>query len=132
MDNFDFKKYLVENNLGPFTKPSVMQSDKVVDVAATLRALQSAVKAGSIVTIEDEEVFKMPMINLATFKSGGRVTLPRDPEDLAFAAGEILVDGKPLTLIYKNAPAPAPKTASKPFDSSAYTDPESIYYRGGD
>lgn len=132
MDNFNFKKYLTENNLGPFSKFQQPNEGRVVDVDKTLRALQAAVKSGAIVTIEGEEVFKMPMINMATFKAGGRVSLPRDPEDLAFAASEILVDGEPLELIYKDAPTSMPKAQSKPFDTSAYTDPESIYYRGGD
>lgn len=134
MDNFDFKKYLVENNLGPFSKPQQLNEGKIVDVDATLRALQSAVKAGAIVTIEGEEVFKMPMINLATFKAGGKVALPRDAESLEYVKDEILVDGKPLELIYKDAPTPAPKPTSTPSpgNTSRWTDPESLFYRGGD
>jgi len=106
--------------------------NQVVDADATLRALQSAVRSGETVTIEGEEVFKMPMINLATFVNGGRVSLPRNPEDLAMAAEVILVNGEPLELIYKDAPIMKPMVPSKPFDTSAYSDPESRYYRGGD
>jgi hypothetical protein len=135
MDNFDFKKYLTENKLGPFSRMQENDSfdgSKIVDVRATLTALQTAVKSGAIVTIEGEEVFKMPMINMATFKKGGRVSLPTNPDDLEFAKNEILVDGEPLEIIYKDAPVVAPKQAPKPFDTSAYSDPESKYYRGGD
>lgn len=132
MGDFNYKQYLVENKLGPFSRLRENENNKVVDVDATLRALQSALRSGALVTIEGEEVFKMPMINLATFKKGGRVTLPRDAEDLAIAAEVILVDGKPLQLIYKDAPIPQPQQKSKPFDPSAYSDPESMYYRGGD
>jgi len=134
MDNFDFKKYLVENNLGPFSKPQSSNENKILDADATLRALQAALRSGAIVTIEGEEVFKMPMINLATFKAGGKVALPRDPQDLADAAEVILVDGKPLDLIYKDAPIPTSKQISTPLagDTSRWTDPKSIFYRGGD
>ena len=112
---------------------SEINENKVVDVNATLKNLQSSLRSGSTVTIEDKEVFKMPMINLATFVEGGRVQLPTNGKALEAVADVILVDGEPLELIYKNAPAPTPpSTSSKPFDTSAYTDPESIYYRGGD
>lgn len=106
-------------------------NDQVIDADATLRALQNAVKSGSEVTVNGQPLFKMPFINLATLQGGGRVQFPRD-ESLADVAEDILIDGEPLQIIYKPAPAPAPKPQVKPFDTSAYSDPESRYYRGGD
>ena len=106
--------------------------NQVVDGDATLRALQNKVKSGSEVTIEGKPVFKMPMINLATFVGGGRVQLPRDGEELKDVADLILVDGESLELIYKEKPSSIPRSIVKPFDSRAYSDPESKYYRGGD
>ena len=106
-------------------------NDQVVDADATLRALQNAVKSGSEVTVKGQLLFKMPFINLATFQGGGRVQFPRD-KSLADVAEDILIDGEPLKIIYKPAPTPAPKPQVKPFDTSAYSDPESRYYRGGD
>ena len=110
-----------------------MGENQVVDVQATLRALQAAVKSGSEVIIDDEEVFKMPMINLVTFVNGGRLKIPMDGEALEMVASSILVDGTPLELIYKDAPVipPISKTPSAG-NTSRWTDPESIFYRGGD
>jgi len=111
---------------------SEMRENQVVDVQATLRALQAAVKSGSEVTIDYEEVFKMPMINLVTFVNGGRLQLPMNGEALEIAASSILVDGMPLELIYKAAPitvAPPPRT--KP-TTDPWFDPSSPFYRGGD
>ena len=109
----------------------VLAENQIVDADATLRALQSAVKSGSEVTINGQPLFKMPFINLATLQGGGRVQFPRD-ESLADVAADILVDGKPLEILYKPAPIPVPKEPVKPFDTSAYSDPKSRYYRGGD
>jgi hypothetical protein len=108
--------------------------NQVVDANATLRALQSKVKSGSEVTIEGKPVFKMPMINLATFIGGGRIQLPTNGEALEAIADVILVDGSPLELIYKAAPIPTPKPFSTPStgNTSRWTDPDSIFYRGGD
>lgn len=105
--------------------------NQVVDAISTLRALQSAVKSGSEVTVKGQPLFKMPFINLATLQGGGRVEFPRD-ERLADMAADILIDGEPLKILYKPAPIPSPKPQVKPFDTSAYSDPESRYYRGGD
>ena len=134
MDNFDFKKYLVENNLGPFKGLAQQETNQIIDTNATLRALQAAVKSGANVTIDGEQVFKMPMINLATFVNGGKVQIPNNPEALSIVVDSILVDGKPMELIYKSAPTPAPNKITKPSQgsTSGWTDPESIFYRGGD
>lgn len=107
-------------------------TEQVVDVRATLKALQAAVRSGATVTIDDEEVFKMPMINIATLIDGGTVQLPMKEEDLEIVASSILVDSRPLELIYKPAPVQAARPNRTPFNPSAYSDPESIYYRGGD
>ena len=111
-----------------------MGENQVVDVQATLRALQAAVKSGSEVTIDDEEVFKMPMINLVTFVNGGRLKIPMDGEALEMVASSILVDGMPLELIYKDVPTIPPIISKTPSagNTSRWTDPESIFYRGGD
>jgi hypothetical protein len=109
----------------------VLAENQIVDADATLRALQRAVKSGSEVTVNGQPLFKMPFINLATLQGGGRVQFPRD-ESLVDVAADILVDGEPLEILYKSSPTPVPKIPTKPFDPSSYSDPESIYYRGGD
>ena len=110
-----------------------MGENQVVDVNATLRALQAAVKSGSEVTIRGYEIFKMPMINLATIKGGGSMALPQTSKALESIKDEILVDGMPLELIYKEAPAVPPMTKTPSSgNTSRWTDPESIFSRGGD
>jgi hypothetical protein len=134
MDNFDFKKYLVENNLGPFSGLGQQDSNQEIDVNATLRALQSAVKSGADVTIDGEKVFKMPMFNLATFVSGGKTRIPDTQEALEAVADSILVDGQPMELLYKNAKIATTTPVSKlsAGDTSGWTDSTSPFYRGGD
>jgi hypothetical protein len=133
MDNFNIKKYLFENNLGPFTKPEGVSADQVVDVDATLRSIQSAVRSGAVVMVGDKKIFKMPFINLATFEGGGKVQFPREAEPLEdMLATEITIDGKTISPIYKDAPPPPPKQVVTPFHPSMYSDSDSIYYRGGD
>jgi hypothetical protein len=110
-----------------------MGENQVVDVNATLRALQAAVKSGSEVTIRGYEISRMPMINLATVKGGGSMALPKTAEALESIKDEILVDGMPLELIYKEAPVVPPMTKTPSAgNTSRWTDPESIFYRGGD
>ncbi len=93
--------------------------NQVIDVDTTLRALQSKVKSGSEVTIEGKPVFKMPMINLATFIGGGKIILPRDGERLKLMANNILIDGEPLELLYKDAPKPIPSVEKTPEEIEA-------------
>ena len=78
-------------------------NDQVIDVNATLRVIQAAVKSGSEVTVDGKPLFKMPFINRATIVGGGIQDFPRDEslEDM-----NILIDGEPLQLIYKDAPQP--------------------------
>lgn len=110
-----------------------MGENQVVDVNATLRALQAAIKSGSEVTIRGYEISRMPMINLATVKGGGSMALPKTAEALESIKDEILVDGMPLELIYREAPAVPPMTKTPSSgNTSRWTDPESIFYRGGD
>ena len=134
MDNFDVKKYLVENNLGPFSGLGQQDAEQVIDVNTTLRALQSAVKSGADVTIDGEKVFKMPMFNLATFVGGGKTQIPDTSEGLEAVADSILVDGQPMKLMYKNAKIATTKPVSKlsAGDTSRWTDSDSIFYRGTD
>lgn len=117
-----------------YGKPSLRESavGQVVDVNATLRALQAALNSGADVTIRGHEIFKIPVINLATVKGGGSMALPRTGEALESVRDEILVDGEPLELIYKDAPVPGPTTMPSAGNTSRWTDPESIFYRGGD
>lgn len=120
------------------------EKPQVLDVDATLRAIQTALRSGAKVEVNIEtgeneskfmEVLKMPMINLVTFVEGGKTMIPRDAEFLENAE-EILIDGTPLKdsnfLRYKDAPEPRVKQEPKPFDPSVYGDPTSPYYRGGD
>ena len=84
--------------------------NQVLDAIATLKALKLAVNSGSEVTVDGQPLFKMPFINLATLQGGGKVEFPRDER---LESMNIMVDGEPLELVYKEAPtsiAPAEKT----------------------
>lgn len=79
---------------------------QVVDAISTLKTLQTAVKSGSEVIINGKTVFKMPFINLVTFVEGGKLELPRGE---MLADMDILIDGNPLEILYKDAPIIKPR-----------------------
>jgi len=143
---FNSIKRIDEVEIQWMDEPQGEEKPQVLDVDATLRAVQKALNSGAKVEINIEtsdneskfmEVLKMPMLNLVTFVEGGKTMIPRNAEFLENAE-EILIDGTSLKdsnfLRYKDAPTPPPtvKPETKPFDQSAYGDPNSIYYRGGD
>jgi hypothetical protein len=117
--DFNFKKFLVENKLGPFSRLQEMETGKVIDVDGTLRALQLAVKSGADVTVDGGKIFKMPFINLATFVDGGKVQIPRSAEALQMMKDDILIDGQPLEILYKDAPPPPPTDTRSPEQKKA-------------
>lgn len=89
------------------------KGEMVVDGKKTLESLQAAVRSGAKVTIQGDdevkEVFKMPMMNLATFVGGGKIVLPKDGDELESVKHLIQVDGEPLELIYTLKPKVEPK-----------------------
>lgn len=137
-DNFNIKNYLKEHSLGVYSLQKIagvteepkkkLVKEGQVDLRALVMKVNSAFKQGSALEVDGNPVTMWIASNGLLKTPNGRFNIR------AIAAGEnqLSIDGQPVDLPMWEPVAPQVPTKRAPFDTSAYGDPNSIYYRGGD
>jgi hypothetical protein len=99
-----------------------------IDVRKLVKDISIAKRTGSEIAVDGKPVTMwIAMIGRLKTENGTYSIY-----DIADGTAKLTIDGAPVELpILAPAPEPAPSTA-KPFDTSAYSDSDSIFYRGGD
>jgi hypothetical protein len=128
MDNFDLKKFLVENKLGMYSQVSLHES---IDIRDLVSKINAAKKAGQEIAVNGEPV-NLWVASMGLLRTdGGRYKI----DDIAYGDAQLTIDGEPVELSYIQEPEEEPiQNLDKPTpgNTSRWTDPTSDFYRGGD
>lgn len=119
------------NKIKRLDEQSLEQINEGPMVTQLLKTAKTAIESGSQVTVMDIPIGKVIVPAGALFPSDGSQSIRIN--NIENPLEDIMIDGQPIgSMVNFPEPKPIPKSEPKPFDTSIWTDPKSIFYRGTD